>query len=742
MADVRKLVKSVNTHLQWIAILKCFLLGLATHVLADTFLEDSPWLSSSLGSIGSLIGIWRTRAFTDKRKVAISLIHSYDQGSEYSLDLFDRTDLNIAEQMQLERVAARNITLPRHILYHGIWKYFAAVILATFIYHGVLNVRERKGEQDKPVSAARAATSVAKEIIPKFESSAVKIVPPGYTGLPQRKSGDLSISAIVGSVIEWSVWFDRAEQLSVRLANSRGDEVSLREVNGVFVHQDRLTGSGLYSIKGYWKDSLIYQSDFYKLEALPDLAPRIEPGSKELYRYHFLKDPKSIRVSAKISDDFRVKQAFIVATVARGSGENVKFREVRMPLSPSDFKEANIQKTIDLNALNFTPGDELYYYWAAVDNRQPEANFSKSDTYFIVYKDTAKIEEAELATMAVNIMPEYFRSQRQIIIDTEKLIAKRKRLNTRDFNATSNEIGFDQKVLRLRYGQYLGEEFETTIGGAPPGGEAHGIDNPAADNGNIIDAFTHHSDGQGEGAEARTGEPVHEHAHEHEPAGEKDPLAALMEQYTHAHDDAETNSFYEQSTRSLLKMALEQMWQSELHLRTYEPEKALPFEHKALEYLKTAQQKARTYVKKSGYDPPPIKEKEKRLTGELKDLSTKWEFEKEFNQKQTATLAAALLGYLEKDRLPQNEQAKRAALSSEMAERLAESGPFNGGLQNWNMLAALQKLAAGRILSNTETTSLKRDLYRRTNAALQSRSSWSGDKKLEAAFRKALRQPL
>lgn len=737
MADVRKLVKSVNTHMQWLAILKCFLLGLATHVLADAFLEDSPWLSSSLGSIGWLIGIWRTRAFTDKQKAAISLIHSYNRDAEYSLDLFGRTDLNIVEQMQLERIEARNITFPRRILYRDIWKYFAAVVLATFIYHGVLDMRERKGAQDKPLPVARAGKRVAAQVIPKFESSAVKIVPPGYTGLPQRKSGDLNISAIVGSMIEWSVWFDRAERLSVRIANSRGEEVRLREINGIFVHQDRLAGSGLYSIKGYWKDSLIYQSDFYKLEALPDLAPRIEPASKELYRYHFLKDPKNISISAKISDDFRVKQAFIVATVARGSGENVKFREVRMPLSPSDFKEANIRKTINLNALNFTPGDELYYYWAATDNRQPEPNFSKSDTYFVVYKDTADIEEAELATMAVNIMPEYFRSQRQIIIDTEKLIAKRKKLKTAEFNATSNEIGFDQKVLRLRYGQYLGEEFETTIGG-----DSHGGDNPAGENGNIIDAFTHHSDGQGEGAESRVGEPVHDHAHEHEPAGEKDPLAALMEQYTHAHDDAETNTFYEQSTRSLLKMALEQMWQSELHLRTYEPEKALPFELKALEYLKTAQQKARTYVKKSGYDPPPIKEKEKRLTGELKDLSTKWEFEKEFNQKQTATLAAALLGYLEKDRLPKDEQTKRAALSSEMAQRLADSGPFNGGLQNWNMLAALQKLAAGRTLSNVEMARLKQDLYKRADAALQSRPSWLGEKKLEAAFRKALRQAL
>ena len=101
-----------------------------------------------------------------------------------------------------------------------------------------------------------------------------------------------------------------------------------------------------------------------------------------------------------------------------------------------------------------------------------------------------------------------------------------------------------------------------------------------------------------------------------------------------------------------------------------------------------------------------------------------------------------MLGYLEKDRLSKDEQAKRAVLSAEIAQRITESGPFNGGLQNWNMLAALQKLSAGRALSNAEIVGLKRDLYRRTNAALQSRPSRSGENKLEAAFRKALRQPL
>jgi hypothetical protein len=37
MADLKKLVKSVNTHIQWLAIIKSSLLGIATHVLPILF---------------------------------------------------------------------------------------------------------------------------------------------------------------------------------------------------------------------------------------------------------------------------------------------------------------------------------------------------------------------------------------------------------------------------------------------------------------------------------------------------------------------------------------------------------------------------------------------------------------------------------------------------------------------------------------------------------------------------------
>lgn len=741
MLELKKLINSVTAQLYANAFIRCLLLAASGFVLASVYEPSSVLLPAMAAIVGLAVGIWITKLYQNKKPQAIHLIHSTVDASEYSLHLLDKDTLNIAEQLQLDRLNEHVSTTDFNFkkLYEGTLGYGLLFLLSLVFYnlYPGLNFSANAGTAyiDNRTKEVKANVLIP----PVFKSSSVLIDPPAYTALPKKKSEDLNISAIAGAELTWEVAFSHQNDLSVRLANNRGDEVRFSAAGEMFRYKDKLAGSGLYSIKAYWKDSLIYQSDFYKLEAQPDLAPKIEPESKELYQYHYLKDKKVISVSAKVSDDFKVQQAFIVATVARGSGENVKFREMKFPLTPVNFKESKLSQTIDLRALNFTPGDELYYYWAAVDNKQPEANFSKSDTYFVVYKDTAKVEESELATMSVNTVPEYFRSQRQIIIDTEKLIARRKKLTKAAFNEIANEIGFDQKVLRLRYGQFLGEEFEQNIGGG--GGAPH----DDAGSGNILDAFTHKSDSEGEAAENRKTQPVekdHDDHHDHgggDNGGSKDAMAELMEQYGHAHDDAEVNTFHEQSTRSSLKMALEQMWQSELHLRMYEPEKALPFENKALEFLKQAQFKARAFVKKSGYDPPPIKEKEKRLTGELTDLSKNFKEDKTVNLVRTEQLASEVLGYLEYEKLSANQRLKFQTAGSELSQRLINSGPFNGGLQNWPVIGSLQKLISGKPVTDNEKAALKTELYKRTGTGVQSSRSYASDKKLETIFWKKLK---
>ncbi|KAA9354992.1 DUF4175 domain-containing protein [Larkinella humicola] len=734
------------------ALLKSGLLGIAVGMMAR-LCGFSPELAGIFGLLGFGIGAWFTGLFQDKKPQAIGIMHRLVGDAEYSLPLLEKDELNIAEQLQLarlnERVQTVRIPASRYlsVIFSKTGFYGLLVLLSVAVYYGYPLLQSNPVVQKQLTKYIPVLAKDNRPVAPTFQSALLQIQPPDYTGLPIKESSDLNAAAVSGSLLKWQLTFSESATVSVRLVNSRGEEVAFKKAGAAFEYRDKLVSSGIYALKGYWKtpvgkDSLIYQSDYYRLEAQPDLAPKIQPDSKEVYRFHFLKDDKNLRISARISDDFKVRQAFIVATVARGSGESVKFREVKFALPQTNFKEAQLTKIIDLKALNFAPGDELYYYWAAIDNKEPEANFAKSDTYFVVYKDTARVEEAELATMAVNIMPEYFRSQRQIIIDTEKLIAKRKKLAAKDFKSTSNEIGFDQKVLRLRYGQYLGEEFENSIGGHDLVAE-----------GNVLEGFIHKHDTEeeknapkpfafklAEKAEEQQKKDLpapDAHGHDHDNQGKsnnEDPVAALMEQYIHAHDDAETNTFYEQSTRSLLKMALEQMWQSELHLRLYEPEKALPFENKALVYLKAAQHKARTFVKKSGYDPPPIKEKETRLTGELKKVNTNLNQERIYDPVRTGQLVGEVLGYLELKTLDQNQKKTVQQLSSSLTNDI-----LNSGLSNWSVISGLQKLGSGKNLSDKERVELKTKLYGLAAGSSQTTKrsglgSYSSEKKLEQSF--------
>ncbi len=79
-------------------------------------------------------------------------------------------------------------------------------------------------------------------------------------------------------------------------------------------------------------------------------------------------------------------------------------------------------------------------------------------------EDTAQLMEMEGLMSGINIKPEFFRSQRQIIIETEQLLKDSDTISVEEFKKRSNELGVDQKLLRLRYGKFLGEETDVEIG--------------------------------------------------------------------------------------------------------------------------------------------------------------------------------------------------------------------------------------------------------------------------------------
>jgi hypothetical protein len=123
--------------------------------------------------------------------------------------------------------------------------------------------------------------------------------------------------------------------------------------------------------------------------------------------------------------------------------------------------------------------------------------------------------------------------------------------------------------------------------------------------------------------------------------GDRSGRMASIERFGHNHEDVDVGVMSKLGPKALMKRSLNNMWQAELHLMLAEPELALPFEQQALKFLKLAKKADRIYVKRLGFEPPPVTEK-RRYQGELDAISptklTKQQFDQSLLSDQ-ATLA-------------------------------------------------------------------------------------------------------
>ncbi|MEC7262295.1 MAG: tryptophan-rich sensory protein, partial [Bacteroidota bacterium] len=182
----------------------------------------------------------------------------------------------------------------------------------------------------------------------------------------------------------------------------------------------------------------------------------------------------------------------------------------------------------------------------------------------------------------------------------------------------------------------------------------------------LLDAYSHKHDSDNE----------HNLVQEHEEHGEEGEEEAEdpLHDYLHNHDDPEESTLFEKSLKAKLRDALNIMWDAELYLRLYQPEKSLPYQYKALKIIQEIKNSARIYVHRIGFDPPPIKE-EKRLTGNIETITNfdkKQEFEYQMSfassRKTVSRLEQLIQGsnFTEMDRVllqdAGNELAKKAVV--------------------------------------------------------------------------------
>jgi hypothetical protein len=419
---------------------------------------------------------------------------------------------------------------------------------------------------------------------PALVAQQVRIIPPFYTGLPAQSQASLDASVPEGATVHWRLRIEPVPQ-AVALRFHDGETLALSAIDRDWQAERRIDRAVRYRllVDGEVLDPTAAAA---RIDVIADQPPRISV-SAPAQTLTLLDAAAPIRLQFEASDDHGLGAAELTLTLAQGDGEQVQVSERRLALSGSGTNTLRrYDPPLDLAALGFARGDDLILRVSVSDNRSPVAQRSDSPAYILRWPNPVALEAEGFDGLVQRTLPAYFRSQRQIIIDSEALLAARDAIEADRYLQRSDAIGVDQRLLRLRYGQFLGEEAESGAVAALP--EGHHLD-----------------DG-------------HDHGAEHAAASASDADAIIAE-YGHLHDQAEAATLFDPATRELLRAALREMWQAELHLRQGAPELALPFEYRALDFIKRVQQANRVYLARVGLDLPPI-DPGRRLSGDRSGL--------------------------------------------------------------------------------------------------------------------------
>ncbi|MBC7720555.1 MAG: hypothetical protein H7068_00945, partial [Pedobacter sp.] len=563
--------------LQWLLsyALVCLSILVLAAIIIHKFLPESLlgiFIFTAIINILIFVIILPNKYYKLKTATVTNYLNQTFQVLEESTDLLlqPSSELNLLQQLQVEKIEKELSKLKLHSPFiKKIGVSFSILIASLLLGLGIYNFHVNSSI--KITENEKNASKKQEIILPQINNISIKIIPPSYTNKPAKEQAFFNLKVEENAEVDWHISttipvtkidfiFNDSATIPLQPSNKLSTEWHLKKT---------IKLTGFYQVK--INDKL---SELYQIEVVKDVPPIITIQSPKPNTVIDFGQPIKVMLNLNISDDYAIQEASIHATISSGNGEAVKFKEQQISFNISfnqHLKSYAIQQVIDLAKLKMQPGDELYFYVKAIDNFKQE---SRSDIYIINLPDTTQLMDFEGLVNNINFKPEIFRSERQIIIDAEQLIKDKDTISIENFNTRSNNLGIDQKLLRLRYGKFLGEEDESN----------KGVEDAAS-----LDA-TEFGDG-----------------------------TKMIDAFTDKHDNAEDASFLDADTKKRLKAVLNEMWSTELRLRTFKTQEALPFAYKALRLLKDLQQQSRAYVAKTSLKTTPLKP-EKRLSADLSKI--------------------------------------------------------------------------------------------------------------------------
>ena len=555
----------------------CGLLTLAGTVLFTGLLHAGAgwplWVGWPVAVVLGVLALWR---FPYWRMSVADIARYLDRRipeleESCCLLLKDPAEMGLLERLQAGRIAEKleRVVTPDP-LRRRVGLGAGALMLAVMLNAGVGLVAGHRA-MARVVSSAVVPGMRREHAAPGIRAVHIRVMPPAYTGRPVRVQTEFSLRVEEGAMLGWELETTAAVD-TVEFVFNDSSRVQLRPADAgrtIWRFTEKAMRSGFYQVRTGGRLSPLYQ-----LEVQIDEPPQVVIEAPKPYTVVDYGEPTVIPLKVRLKDDYGITDASVVAILSSGKDEAVKFRQQELrwnEVFAGDRAAYSLSKLLDLAALGLKPGDELYFYCRAKDSRGQEG---RTETYIISFTDTAQLMSLEGMTMSSDVKPEFFRSERQIIIETEQLLRQKDTIAVTAFRDKSNDLGIDQKLLRLRYGKFLGEEAEE---GEPGAGGGPG---DTTDFGAFGDA------------------------------------TRILDVFTDKHDNAEDATYFEPGVKQQLKATLNEMWKAELQLRTYRPREALPFAYKALRLLKDLQQQSRAYVAKTGAKVTPLNPA-RRLMGEL-----------------------------------------------------------------------------------------------------------------------------
>jgi hypothetical protein len=305
----------------------------------------------------------------------------------------------------------------------------------------------------------------------------VTVIPPAYTGLALREHRNPArVDAPAGSLIRVTVAAAAAAAVEVETLAGRATPMT-RTASGAFATELRADADGFIALSAVGADGRQGGRRLIGLAVTPDRAPRVRVTAPARDLFLLPADAsRTIDIAVEADDDLALGSLQLRYTRVSGFGERFTFVDGEIPLTVSrtDGRVWSARAGLALAPLALESGDMIVYRAVATD-RRPGAPASESDSYIVEVGAPGSLAADGFA--ADDLRDRYGISQQMVILETERLIARRGALPRDSVADRSATLAAAQRSVRAEFvfmmGGELAEEILAAAGMGDLNEEAH-----------------------------------------------------------------------------------------------------------------------------------------------------------------------------------------------------------------------------------------------------------------------------